>query len=101
MSTRVRRPCAAHQDYVSFGDFAALNVTKTDQQGWEEAKKRELDSHKKRGTSVVVDRPKGIRTVVACKWVLTTKTDDDGATRYKARLCARGFLTATRIRLPG
>lgn len=46
MSTRVRRPPAAHQDYVSFGDFAALNVTKTDQQRWEEAKQRELDSHR-------------------------------------------------------
>ena len=44
MSARVRRPPAAHKDYVSFGDFAALGVTKTDQQRWEEAKQLELNA---------------------------------------------------------
>ena len=56
---------------------------------WDAAKLKELESHKRRGTWELVDRPKGIKAL-GCKWVLSEKSLPDGSVKRKARLVAQG-----------
>ena len=60
--------------------------------GWEEAMQSEFDGHMKAGTFHMVDRvPKG-RKSASSNWCFDYKMDKEGkATKFKARLVARGF----------
>ena len=62
---------------------------------WRDAIKKELESLNKHGTWVVV-RPDSVRagtTIVDTVWVFAKKLNANGEiVRFKARLCARGFL---------
>ncbi len=58
---------------------------------WDIAILEELDTLKKAGTYVEVEKPNGVN-VVGCKWVFRIKRDADGnIVRRKARLVAQGF----------
>jgi hypothetical protein len=66
-----------------------------DRNKWKQAMDEEIKSQKDNKTWIVVTRasvPDGKR-VLQCKWVLKIKRDADGnPVRYKARLCAKGFM---------
>ena len=58
---------------------------------WKAAAQKEYDSLVANNTFILVPRPKG-RKVIKCKWVLTTKLNQDGSIeRLKARLVAKGY----------
>lgn len=59
---------------------------------WTEAAGDEMISLKKNGTWVLVDRPKGQKTI-GCKWVFKRKAGITGVKppRYKGRLVAKGY----------
>ena len=68
----------------------AMKSSKRDK--WLEAANQELDALRKSGTFEDVKLPPGKMTISGV-WVFKTKLDKDGQVeRYKARLCARGFL---------
>lgn len=58
---------------------------------WREAIRSELSSHQENETWTLVKREARMNTVDS-KWVFRIKNEDDGNRRFKARLCARGFL---------
>lgn len=59
---------------------------------WREAIKCELEAHQKNNTWTLMKRKLGIKTIDT-KWVFRLIKDEDGnIRRYKARLCARGFM---------
>lgn len=59
---------------------------------WHQAMMEEMDSHATNKTWSLVPLPIG-RKEIDCKWVYKIKRGSDGSIeRYKARLCARGFL---------
>ncbi|KAF6767306.1 Zinc finger, CCHC-type, partial [Kalmanozyma brasiliensis GHG001] len=58
---------------------------------WEEAIKRELESHATNNTWTVVPTPTRAN-IIGCKWVFKVKRKADGSIdKYKARLVAQGF----------
>lgn len=57
---------------------------------WIQSMKEEFESLKKNKTWVLVDLPKGRKSVTG-KWVFAIKRNPDGSNRYKARYVARGF----------
>ncbi|CAK1579746.1 unnamed protein product [Parnassius mnemosyne] len=56
---------------------------------WSQAIREELSAHEENNTWSAVTRA-GQRTLTT-KWVFAIKKNEDNQTRYKARLCARGF----------
>lgn len=63
-----------------------------DKKKWISAIKNELHAHDKNKTWTVVEREKGMK-LIDSKWVFKQIQDKtEGGPRYKARLCARGFL---------
>lgn len=59
---------------------------------WAEAIEDELDAHRKNGTWEIVPRIPGGKTIDS-KWVFKILYDTEGSVvRFKARLCARGFM---------
>lgn len=59
---------------------------------WKEAIREELQAHKKNGTWRLVAESEG-NNIIDSKWVFRVKKNPSGQIdRYKARLCARGFL---------
>ncbi|KMQ86283.1 retrovirus-related pol polyprotein from transposon tnt 1-94 [Lasius niger] len=59
---------------------------------WKEAIREELQAHKKNGTWRLVAESEG-NNIIDSKWVFRVKKNPSGKIdRYKARLCARGFL---------
>ncbi|WKA01706.1 hypothetical protein VitviT2T_019974 [Vitis vinifera] len=58
---------------------------------WVQAMKEEMEALLKNKTWILVNLPKGQKTV-GCKWVFSVKYKVDGTIeRYKARLVAKGF----------
>ena len=58
---------------------------------WKDAMKDEFTSLMKNKTWELVPRPEGIN-IVGSRWVYKVKRDSDGLiSRYKARLCAKGY----------
>lgn len=58
---------------------------------WKEAIEEELQAHKTNKTWILMPRPIN-QTIIDSKWIFRIKQDPEGKiTRYKARLCARGF----------
>lgn len=63
-----------------------------DAEKWIKAIKEELDAHRINGTWKLVERKTGMKTIDS-KWVFKVMRDVEGNVhRYKARLCARGFM---------
>ena len=59
---------------------------------WETAIEEELKAHEENETWKIVHKPRGRQTIDS-KWVFKVQQNKNGQTnRYKARLCARGFL---------
>jgi transposase InsO family protein len=80
--------------------FSALNSTdpktideaycRRDKEQWEKAMREEMVALNTNKTWDLVDRPND-KNVVKNKWVFKLKVGNDGPTKYKARLVARGF----------
>lgn len=90
----IRRPSRYEVDYAEYvipNNFKeARNSTEAAQ--WADAIEEELAAHKKNHTWSIVPRTLNMRPIDS-KWVFRVKPDEDGRThRFKARLCARGFL---------
>jgi len=69
----------------------AMSSSEADE--WKSAIDEELSAHDKHGTWKL-EIPEAGTKIVTCKWVFKRKTTPNGEiTRYKARLCARGFGT--------
>ncbi|KAK9692781.1 Reverse transcriptase (RNA-dependent DNA polymerase) [Popillia japonica] len=80
-------------------NFAEIDAPKTfmeamesdDAAKWKDAIEEELEALRSNETWEVVPRPSS-KTPIKSKWVFTTKRSSTGAiTRYKARLCAKGY----------
>lgn len=66
-------------------------MSSSDANEWKSAIDEELAAHDKHGTWNL-EVPEAGTKIVTCKWVFKRKTTPTGEiTRYKARLCARGF----------
>ena len=81
-------------------DFAEYNTPRSldeaiggpDASQWKRAIAEELMAHEKNRTWVIVPRDPA-RKSIDSKWVFKTNQNPDGSVcKYKARLCARGFL---------
>lgn len=58
---------------------------------WRKAMDQEMESLRKNGTWILVDKPEGAKTV-KCKWVFKRKLAADGSVGdFKARLVAKGY----------
>lgn len=67
-------------------------MSSNDAKHWEDAMQEEINSLKSNETWSLVKPPKGEK-ILYCKWVYRLKYKSDGtADRYKARLCAKGYL---------
>jgi len=63
----------------------------SDSNKWHQAVTEELEAHRRNKTWILVPR-KGVKTPIDSKWVFKILYDTTGnISRYKARLCARGF----------
>lgn len=68
-------------------------MSSSDANEWKSAIDEELAAHEKHGTWKLEVPEAGIK-IVTCRWMFKRKTAPTGEiTRYKARLCARGFGT--------
>lgn len=65
-------------------------VNSQDKERWIAAMNEELDSHDTCETWELVEHPAD-KKLIGCKWVYKIKQNADDTTRYKARLCAKGY----------
>ena len=90
--SQIRRPSRYESNVVEYNVpetyKEALGSRKSSK--WREAINSELRSHQENGTWTLVKREADMRTVDS-KWVFKIKVEG-GKTRFKARLCARGFM---------
>ena len=68
-------------------------VQSNEAENWLKAIHEEMDSLKKNQTWILVKQPEG-KSIISCKWIFKRKVGIPGveASRFKARLVARGFL---------
>ncbi|GBP46785.1 Retrovirus-related Pol polyprotein from transposon TNT 1-94 [Eumeta japonica] len=64
-------------------------LSSEDSELWIKSIKEELKAHEDNGTWELVKKPDNVR-LLDCKWVFRVK-NEESSTRYKARLCAKGF----------
>lgn len=74
-------------------------LSSDDSEEWREAILSEIKSLVKNETWDIVRKPKD-RSVVSCRYVLTTKLNVDMTTKKKARLVAKGVQSTLWYRLP-
>lgn len=79
--------CSSFEEPLCYEDAKSSS----DNDKWESAMKRELDSLKESGTWVLVDKPSNCN-IVRNKWVYKIKRNSNNEiVKYKARLVAKGF----------
>ncbi|GBP15544.1 Retrovirus-related Pol polyprotein from transposon TNT 1-94 [Eumeta japonica] len=64
-------------------------LSSEDSELWIKSIKEELKAHEDNGTWELVKKPDNVR-LLDCKWVFRVK-NEESSSRYKARLCAKGF----------
>lgn len=90
----IRRPSRYEVDYVEYVIPNNFNeaISSTEATQWAGAIKEELSAHEENKTWSIVPRTSDMRTIDS-KWVFSIKPNEgEKAQRFKARLCARGFL---------
>lgn len=90
----IRRPSRYDVDYAEYVIPNNLEEASNSKEAaqWAEAVKEELAAHEKNQTWIIVPKTGSMKTIDS-KWVFRVKTDESGKIhRFKARLCARGFL---------
>ena len=94
---RLRRPGWSFEYELDFAEYSAPKsfdeaISGPDAAQWKQAIQEELSAHEKNRTWEIVSRDQ-TRKAIDSKWVFKAIQNPDGSVRrYKAILCARGFL---------
>ena len=91
---RIKRPARFNANFASYNvsDTYQEDISSTDANNWQAAISRELEAHQRNNTWEIIPREAGMRTIDS-KWVFkVSQNNADDNPRFKARLCARGFM---------